>query len=382
MKKVLMVASVPSMIGQFNMDNIRMLLNMGYQVDVAANFKDYSSWPEDKTRTFQKDLYHLGIHFHQTDFARTPANIKCNLRAFYQILRLIRKNHYYFIHTHTPVASFIVRLAAHKTGTKVIYTAHGFHFYKGAPFKNWLFFYPVEKLMSRYTDVLVTINREDYKLAKEKFHAKRVVYIPGVGIDTDKFKYAGINRNEKRKELGLSEDDIVLLSVGELNANKNHELAIKALAKLRDKHFAEFAQVQYLICGQGNLKEYLEKVIFESRLENQIHLLGYREDINEILGCSDIFLFLSKREGLPIALIEAMASGLACVVTHIRGNVDLIRDHKEGLIVDTDVQNVSHALLTLIHADRKKYQKNAIKRSKEYSNHVVNRSMEKIYLSL
>ena len=204
-------------------------------------------------------------------------------------------------------------------------------------------------------------------------------FLPGLVVD----KFSDVLVVESLA-LGIDrwKDDIVLLSVGELNANKNHELAIKALAKLRDKHFAEFAQVQYLICGQGNLKEYLEKVIFESRLENQIHLLGYREDINEILGCSDIFLFLSKREGLPIALIEAMASGLACVVTHIRGNVDLIRDHKEGLIVDTDVQNVSHALLTLIHADRKKYQKNAIKRSKEYSNHVVNRSMEKIYLSL
>ena len=172
--RVLMVASVPSMIGQFNMDNIQILLGMGYKVDVACDFSDMSVWPKAKVMSLKKQMEESGVLCLQVDFSRSPLSIKRHLNAYKKIVRLLKENDYEFIHTHTPIASAIARLAAKKTHTKVIYTAHGFHFYHGAPLKNWVLFYPIEKHLSRYTDILITINKEDYNRAKEKFKSSQI----------------------------------------------------------------------------------------------------------------------------------------------------------------------------------------------------------------
>lgn len=316
-KRVLMVATVPSMIGQFNMNSIHILLNMGYKVDVASDFTDTSIWPIERVQKFKDQMDELGIECIQLDFSRKPLKVYRHYRSYRETLNLIKKRKYSFIHTHTPIASAIVRLAAHKTKTKVIYTAHGFHFYNGAPLKNWIIFYPIEKYFSRFTDVLITINKEDYKRAQEKFRAKKIAYIPGVGVDIKKFAPEAAGRERIRKELGIKESDSMLLSVGELNNNKNHSSVIKAVA---DMDFI------YVIVGKGEKEAELKAIAEE--LDVDLRLTGYRTDVADFYNAADVYVLPSIREGLNVSMMEAMASGLAIACGRIRGNTDLIEDRK------------------------------------------------------
>lgn len=326
MKKVLMLASVASMIDQFNMQNIAILQEQGYEVHVAANFEQGSTSSNERVEQFKKELKEKDISYFQIDFSRNVSNIPQNIKAYKQIKKLLKDNKYEFIHCHSPIGGVCGRLAAKVTNTKVIYTAHGFHFYKGSPKLNWIIYYPIERVLSYITDVLITINKEDYELAKKKMKAKVVEYVPGVGVDTNKFDEVVMDKNEKRKELGLCQDNIVLLSVGELNKNKNHEVIIRALAKLKNPN------IQYIIAGRGNLESYLKELAKELNIENQVHLLGFRTDIFELYSISDIFCFPSYREGLSVALMEAMATGLPVVCSDIRGNCDLIQSEKGGYL--------------------------------------------------
>lgn len=320
MKKMLMVASVPSMIGQFNMDNISVLQELGYKVYVACDFKDRSVWDEERTSKFKGELRKKGIRYYQIDFARSPFNIKKNIAAYKQMYSLVRKKRFDLVHCHTPVASAIARVVAHKLHVKTIYTAHGFHFYKGASWKNWMFFYPVEKFLSHWTDVLITINKEDYQRAKKNFCAKKVVYVPGVGVDTDKFHSFLIDADAKRRELGVSNTDIMFLSVGELSNRKNHEVVIRAIKELNNP------DIKYFICGKGELEGYLINLIKESGLESQVKLPGYRTDVSELCQAADLFVFPSRQEGLPVALMEAIACQTPVLCSNIRGNTDLVKD--------------------------------------------------------
>ena len=211
-------------------------------------------------------------------------------------------------------------------GTKVFYTAHGFHFFKGAPLKNWLIYYPVEKFCAKYTDVLITINKEDYELAQKKIHAKKVCYVPGVGIDLEKIRSVQADRNEVRKSMGVPEDCVLLLSIGELNVNKNHQVVVKVLAKLGNKN------VHYAIAGVGDQKENLLNLAKELGVENQFHLLGYRTDALKLYHGADVYVFPSFREGLSVSMMEAMASGLPIVCSKIRGNEELVEDGKGGYL--------------------------------------------------
>lgn len=324
-----MLASVASMIDQFNMSNIEILRDQGYEVHVAANFEDGNTSSKQRIEEFKKELYSLGIPYYHVDFARDIKKVFKNFKAYKRIRNLILEHKYEFVHCHTPIGGVCGRLAVLRTKTKVIYTAHGFHFFKGAPLMNWLLYYPVERWLARYTDVLITINKEDYARAK-KFKAKKVEYVPGVGLDTKKFENVAVNKKEKRKELGLPDDAIVLLSVGELNKNKNHETVIKAISKLDNKN------LYYLICGSGTLEQYLKDLASSLDISSQVRLLGFRTDVCEIYKASDIFVFPSFREGLSVALMEAMAAGLPIVCSDIRGNRDLIEDGMGGYLVKPD----------------------------------------------
>ena len=320
MKKMLMLASVASMIDQFNMPNIELLQKMGYEVHVACNFEKGSTCTEERIQKLKKRLREINVRYFQIDFSRSVLKVNEILKSYRQVKTLLLKEHYDFIHCHSPIGGVVGRIAGHKTHTKVIYTAHGFHFYKGAPLQNWLLYYPVEKWLSRCTDVLITINKEDYQRAKKKFHAKETKYIPGVGIDVEKIQAVQVDREKKREELGIGKDDFLLLSVGELNKNKNHEAVIRAIAELRN------SKIKYAICGKGLLKEYLEELAEKLGVRNQLFLLGFRTDVIEICKSADVFVFPSKREGLSVALMEAMACGLPCVISRIRGNTDLINE--------------------------------------------------------
>lgn len=322
---MLMLATTAAMIEQFNKNNILILEEMGYEVHVIGNWKAGNPISDERLEQFKIWLEeHNGKWFHM-DSTRKPHDLKNNISAYKKVISLIKEYRYDFIHCHTPIGSVIARLAAHKTNTPVIYTAHGFHFYEGAPIINWLLYYPVEKLLSYWTDILITINTEDYNRAKRKFHAKRIEYVPGVGIDVKKYAGTLQNREEKRAELGLSSDDKMLLSVGELNRNKNHEVVIRAIEKLE-------SNIHYFIAGQGPLKEYLAQLAKELDVEDRVHLLGFSDNVVELYQCADVYVLPSKREGLNLSIMEAMAAGLPVICNSIRGNTDLIMEAKGGIL--------------------------------------------------
>lgn len=357
-KKVLFVATVvKTHIMVFHLPYLKMFKDMGYEVHVAAK-NDYEN-PLDCVIPYCDKYFDI-------PFERLPLKAK-NIKVSKELKRIVTKEKYDIIHCHTPVGGVAARLVARKArknGTRVIYTAHGFHFYKGAPLKNWLLYYPVEKFCAHFTDVLITINQEDYALAKRKMKAKRVEYVPGVGIDLTKFGQATVDKSAKRKELGIPEDATLLLSVGELNENKNHETVIRAIKNL---------DVYYIIAGKGDLQEHLQNVIDELGITNKVKLLGFRDDIGELCEIADIYVMPSYREGLSVALMEAMAKGLPCVVSRIRGNTDLI-DENGGVLFDPHsvddcqgaIERIMSSERTEIGAyNRKKIQRFALKPIKE-----------------
>lgn len=330
-KKALMIASMASMLDNFNRNNIKILSELGYEITLAANFEREDSNSKEKVAEFKREMEEKGYRVVQIDFSRKLSNIEGQFKSYQQV-KALTNNRYDLVHCHSPICAAMTRVAfrkERKKGTKVIYTAHGFHFFKGAPLINWLIYYPIEKVASYFTDVLITINKEDYERARTKFHAKKVEYVPGVGVDIEKFKNVKVDIVKKRKELGISERDIVLLSVGELNKNKNHEVIIRTLSKLHR------ADVKYLLVGKGQLRKYLENLAKELGVEKQVIFLGFRKDVDELYKVADIFVFPSKREGLSVALIEA-AIGLPCVVSKIRGNTDIIENGINGIIVESN----------------------------------------------
>lgn len=379
MKSVLIIASVPSMIGQFNMGNIRILKKMGYQVNVACDFRDRSIWTEKRTQKLENELRAMGIGLFQVDFTRSVRKIFCHIRASRQLIKILREREYEFLHCHTPIAGALARIAGHHSGQKVIYTAHGFHFYQGAPLKNWILYYPIERLLSSWTKVLITINTEDYERAKKDFKAEKTIYVPGIGIDLEKIRNVQIDRKEKREELGLVEESVALLSVGELNKNKNHTAVIKAISELNNK------RIHYYICGKGILKKDLEEECRRLCVENQVHLLGYRKDVIEIYKACDIYIHPSYREGLPVAVMEAMACGLPCMVSDIRGNRDLIINGKNGICFSLNNQTELKEGITYLiknHETGNRFVQNCKANIKQNSQRLISDKMRQIYAEI
>lgn len=366
MKKALMVSTIIEFLSSFEINDIKILQSMGYEVHCACNCKNYT----DKNRV--KSLIDTGVVTHHIPFARSPLK-KTNILAYKALKKLIKSERFDLVHCHTPVGGVLGRMAAHRNHVPVImYTVHGFHFYDGAPFKNWIIFYPIEKWLSCYTDVLITINREDYKRAKTQFHAKNTVYVPGVGVDTKKFGEHYIEV-KIRKELGIGEDDIMLLSVGELNENKNHETVIRAMTKCKDRVF-------YVIVGQGRKREQLEVLIRELGLEERVKLVGYRNDVVDFYKAADAFVFPSFREGLSVSLMEAMASGLPVICSKIRGNTDLIDEGKGGFFFDpSEVYDVAKSIDRLFGKDLEGFSTYNLQKIKKFDIDIIGKQVRKVY---
>ena len=350
MKKVLFVATVvKTHIMEFHIPYLKMFKEMGWETAVAAR-NDYEN-PADCVIPYCDIYYNIS-------FERNPLK-PGNLKAYKELNRVIDEGEYDIIHCHTPVGAMLTRLAAkqaRKKGTKVFYTAHGFHFYKGAPAINWILYYPVEKWLSRYTDVLITINKEDYERAKT-FKAGKVCYVPGVGIA----------------------DDFALLSVGELIPRKNHEVVIRALSVL--KQLDKLNHIEYVICGRGAYETDLKKLAEGLDVADHVHFLGYRNDISEICNCADLFVFMSHQEGLPVALMEAMACGLPAVCSNIRGNTDLIEDGVTGLLANNTPEEVAESISEMKNdaALRNRVASAALQKIKQFDLSSVEDEMSKIY---
>ena len=274
-----------------------------------------------------------GIHMLHIPICRSPYSYQ-NIKAYKQLCNIIRDNKIDYIHCNTPVGGLLGRLAGKKCGVKkVIYQAHGFHFYKGAPKRNWLLYYPVEKWLARYTDALITINQEDYELAQKNFRLRNngnVYYVPGVGIDTTQYASDDAVRQRKRKDLDVNNESVFLISMGDLNKNKSYATAIRAVAAANNPN------LHYFICGTGPEENTLKKLAKKLGVFSQVHFLGFRSDIKELLCASDIFLFTSRREGLSRSMMEAMASGLPCIASRIRGNTDLLEGIDGGFLCQTN----------------------------------------------
>ncbi|MBG9989143.1 glycosyltransferase family 4 protein [Aerococcaceae bacterium DSM 111176] len=348
---ILYVTTISNTVNAFLVPHIEMLVNQGHSVDVACKI----------VQEVDPTLRDLGCQVHELPFSREV--MKNDFKGLIGGLRQTVIDHGYdVVHTHTPIASVVARMACRNLeGVKVIYTAHGFHFYKGAPLLNWAVYYPVEMILSRYTDVLVTINQEDFERSG-KFYAGETRLINGVGIDLEVDEVDAWELDGLRGDLGIVEDDLVLISVGELNQNKNHEIVIKAVKELGDP------SVKYLIVGEGELKDYLEGLVAEYGLQDQVSLLGYRDDVDRLLQVSDVFVFPSFREGLSRALMESMKHGKPCVVSDIRGNRDLIVDGSGGLLVANDVGEYVEAVRKLLDGDlRARFGEFNRERIKEFS---------------
>lgn len=326
MKKVLIVASVISFIEWFNKENLEFLQNeMSCEVHIACNFEYMNDTDEIRTKKYINNLKEKGFVLHNIKFARNPL-VKENIKAYFQLKTIIYENKFDLIHCHTPTVSMMTRIVsrkARKKGSVVIYTCHGFHFHSSSPKKNWIIYYPVERILSRYCDYIVTINMEDFKRAKT-FYTSNVRYIPGVGVDIKRIQDVSINKAEYKKKIGIPFDGIMLLSIGELIERKNHEVIIRALAKLQS------VNIYYVICGKGPLEEYLVELSKQLGIEEYVIFLGFRNDIPQLLHAADISALPSKIEGLGLAGIEAMSAGVPLVSSNVHGIIDYVINGKTG----------------------------------------------------
>ena len=346
MKKVLIVASVVSFIEWFNKENVDFLHNtLGCEVHIACNFDYMNDTDVERTRKYTERIKNDGIYIHNIRFARSPFSPK-NIKAYRELKRIIASERFDLIHCHTPAVSFMTRVAARKArrqGTVVMYTCHGFHFHNSSSKKNWLLYYPVEKFLSRFCDYIVTINKEDFNRAKT-FHCKNVRYIPSVGVDINRIKALKINKAEKRKEIGVPDEKILVISAGELIERKNHEVIIRALGKLQDP------DIYYAIAGKGPLLDRLKQVASEVGISDRVLFLGFRTDVFELYHAADISAFPSKIEGLGLAGVEAMAAGIPLVSSNVHGILDYVIDGKTGYAVPpNDIDGFATALEKLAH---------------------------------
>ena len=372
MEKILFISNIAKKVGSFSIASLEAAKECGMQFHMAAN------WNQAGDEQIQADEKKYNVRIHNIPLARSPYSL-ANIKGLKQLINVIKEENIDYIHCNTPVGGLIGRLAGKKCKVKkVIYQAHGFHFYKGAPFKNWLLYYPVERWLAHYTDAIITINNEDYERAKKfklKGHGK-VYYVPGVGIDTSQYCSDRQIRIEKRKELGLEDDDIALISMGDLIERKNYPVAIEAIAKVGKSN------LHYYICGQGPDEEKLISLAEELGIKNQVHFLGYRTDIKELLQAADIFLFTTLQEGLARSLMEAMASGLPCIASKIRGNTDLLNDSNGGILCDS-LEEYAAAIhkITDDPALRKQMSVNNLEAIRHYSVGEISKKIENVYTS-
>lgn len=366
--KVLLTATVQSHICQFHKPLVEVLHTHGCEVHVAA--RDNLAEKNGLKLDFVEKVYNV-------PFSRSPKSLD-NIKAYKELKRLIEKEDYDVIHCNTPMGGIVTRLAARKArknGTKVYYTAHGFHFYKGAPKKNWIIFYPIEKKISKITDTVITITNEDYQLARKKFYCN-VEYIHGVGANTKKF-YVMSNdeRQEIKQELGIPSDEKIILNIGELLPNKNQKIAIIAMKEIIKK----VPNSRLLIAGNGREKENLEKLICENGLEKHITMLGYSTQIQKYLNICNVLITCSFREGLPVNLMEAMLCGKPIVASDNRGHRELIKNGWNGYLVQAQDASAFAAKICDILLSGKDYTCIAQEAVQAFTDVNVKNELKKIY---
>lgn len=340
--KNILVTSTDVMMIQFLVPHVVHLVELGANVDIACSKAE--GYKKENYENKIKELLPNTVNFFEIRTERNPINFS-NIKGYKDLKNIINEKNYDFIWTNEPVMGVMTRLAARwsrKNGCIVMYLAHGYHFFKGAPKKNWIY-YPVEKIMSHFCDLITVINWEDYNFTKKHFKVP-VYHIDGIGLSLGKYSNVNVNYDLKRHELGVDKDDILIISVGELQQRKNHMVILKAIANIKD------ANLKYIICGRGELENELLQMAKKLNIEDQFCLLGHRYDIPEILSVSDIFVHPSQREGLGIAAIEAMAAGLPLITSNVQGIKDYVKNGKNGFSYEpNDVDGYTDGLKKLIN---------------------------------
>ncbi|KYG90283.1 glycosyl transferase family 1 [[Bacillus] sp. KCTC 13219] len=314
--KILFVASVYRHLVSFHIPYMQYFQKRGYKVYAIGIGED------------KEKLESLGIQCIDVCFSRNPFSLD-NYKAYKQLQQIFSKYSFELVHVHTPIAAFLTRLVyRQKKAGSIAYTAHGFHFFKGASIVNWLLYYPLEKVAARWTDQLIVMNDEDYENAKKLIASDKIAYVHGVGVE---FSNQQINRNTVRESLGLTEDALIISYIAELNKNKNHLYLLKNWQAIKEK----CPKAVLLIIGTGTLEQQLRKYIREHQLKD-IRFLGYRSDVEQLLQISQISVLLSYREGLPKSTMESMYTGVPCIVSNTRGLRDLVIDGENGFVIPLD----------------------------------------------
>lgn len=369
MKKALIVTTISGFVPQFEMKNVRILQDMGYEVHYAANYHTPVYTDNNKR------LIGTGIVQHQIDFVRSPFLLPHNYRAYKQLCALMSLEQYNLVHCHTPMGSVLARLAAKQTNTiPVIYTAHGFHFFKGAPILNWLLFYPVERSLAKDTDCLITINQEDYDYAKNFLlrNHNEVYKINGIGVPIKEY----FLNKDKVDLIAVDSSLFTIITVGELSRRKNQVVVLEAVAQLKDP------SIKVILCGTGANMNILKNRVRKLKIQNQVEFKGYCTDISEQLRKADCFVFPSLQEGMPVALMEAMAAGLPVICSDVRGNRDLIHDGIGGYLVHPkDVQGYVKAIKNVRESGNLRVSMGKVNQVnvKQYEDGIVNEQMKLIY---
>lgn len=369
MKKILFTATVDSHILQFHLPYLKLFKENGYEVHVATNGNEEIPYCDKK---------------YLIPFERSPFKIN-NIKAINKLKKIIENEKYDIIHTHTPMGSVVTRISAKKArkkyNTRVIYTAHGFHFFKGASFKNWILYYPVEKLLSFITDDIITINLEDYNFAKENLNSKNVYYVPGVGVNRERFDFilSDEEKEKTRNKLNISLNDFVIIYTAEISNRKNQYMLIRVLKNIVNDGFKN---IKVLLPGIDSLNGKIQKMVNDYNLNDYVIFTGYRKDIPTLFSISNLSVSCSKQEGLPVNIIEAGMSKKAVIATDCRGNRDLIKNGENGYIVKIDADDdMAKKIEELIKDNKKLYkmgEKNYnIMQKYELSNIVE--EMKKIY---
>lgn len=336
MKKVLFVATITGHIKSFHIPYLKWFKEQGYEVHVASSGDE--------------EIPYCDKHFN-LNFARFPIKLQ-NIKVYKELKNIIEENKYEIIHCHTPVGGVITRLAARnarkKYNTKVIYTAHGFHFYKGAPAINWMIYYPIEKYLARYTDCLITINQEDYERAKRKIKkAKSIKHVHGVGFNTERLDIVP-EKNYKEK-MNCNKDDIIFCYVAEINKNKNQAMIVKCIKEIKK----DYPNIKVFLAGKDNSNGKLEELIVQEGIKDDIILLGNRDDIGKLLSITDIYLASSLREGLPVNIMEAMYKKLPIIAMDNRGHRALIKNEKSGIIIKSE-EMMKEKIIELIDDEKQR----------------------------
>ena len=365
MKKVLYVTTVSRTINAFLIPHINMLLDNGYEVHCACSID----------KPVDKELQRRGVKIFEVPFSRNPLGIG-NIKAFIKLEELQRINDYDIVHVHTPIAAIYGRLLKlNFPSLRIIYTAHGYHFLKGGSKLGWILYYPIEKIMAKFTDVTININKEDYEITKEKLKHKKCYLLNGVGLDLREYKKLSVTEIiEKKKKLRIKDNDFVVLMIAELNKNKNHIQLINAMEILIDK----YPNIKVLCIGDGGLRENLKQKITTKNLQNNMFMLGYRYDVNKLINISDIGILLSHREGLPRNIMEFMACGRKVIATDIRGCRDLVCDETVGTLVSVDdYEATAKAIEKYYILNDKSFE--VSKEIKKYDIESINSELLKIY---